>query len=245
MTDKSNYLSLLDGAQLRNAIAAQEDLKIEALLDAHTDVTVSDLDGRTALHHATSNRKEHLVKTLLQRGAHVSAKVSDSAFIYQIRYDGSYSRREITPCQWITPLHNAAGKGHVGICKLLLDHGADIFAKDFQRFTPIDIATQCGHAEVVKLLLEHGGSTYSDQSECSETPLYWASRDGREEVVRILLEHGAGSEAETHWGRRSIIQAADDRRTGIVKLLEEYGFHTSTVRFCSFSCGQCAAGILA
>ena len=46
----------------------------------------------------------------------------------------------------------AARKGHVGIVKLLLDHGADAMATDHSGKTASDRAQAAGNAEIVQML---------------------------------------------------------------------------------------------
>jgi hypothetical protein len=46
--------------------------------------------------------------------------------------------------------------GHTEIVRLLLEKGADVNAKNKNRFTSLINASQMGHTEIVKLLLEHG-----------------------------------------------------------------------------------------
>ena len=47
----------------------------------------------------------------------------------------------------------AANGGHVGVTKLLLDHGADVAAADNNGLTSLMVSTQCGHVAVAKLLV--------------------------------------------------------------------------------------------
>ena len=55
----------------------------------------------------------------------------------------------------VTYLHIASGHGHVECCRVLLDCGADVEAKDFGGHTPLMYATTC---EVMKLLLSRGAN---------------------------------------------------------------------------------------
>jgi ankyrin repeat protein len=49
-------------------------------------------------------------------------------------------------------LHIAAENGNPNIVKLLLEHKADVLAKDGNGFTAMDIAEQAGHINVMILL---------------------------------------------------------------------------------------------
>jgi ankyrin repeat protein len=85
-------------------------------------------------------------------------------------------------------LHWAAINAHVGLVKVLIEAGANIFAK--QRFgdTALHSAAYGGHAEVVKALIEAGAMT-SVRNKYGWTPLdlSLAHRNCRE----VLQEAGA------------------------------------------------------
>ena len=51
-----------------------------------------------------------------------------------------------------SPLHNAAGKGHADIVKLLVEAGADLNVRADRAKTPLDIARDKGHVEVIRYL---------------------------------------------------------------------------------------------
>ena len=56
-----------------------------------------------------------------------------------------------------TPLMMASRTGNVDAMKVLLDHGADVNAKETLRgTTPLMWAADEGHAAAIKLLIEHG-----------------------------------------------------------------------------------------
>ena len=55
-----------------------------------------------------------------------------------------------------TPLHLAAGYNRVGVVQLLLQHGADVHAKDKGGLVPLHNACSYGHFEVTELLLKVG-----------------------------------------------------------------------------------------
>ena len=55
-----------------------------------------------------------------------------------------------------TPLHAAAEGGHTEICRLLLEHGAKINARDSKRNTALHLACRNNHVSLVELLRDKG-----------------------------------------------------------------------------------------
>jgi tankyrase len=89
-----------------------------------------------------------------------------------------------------TPLHFAAGYNRVGVVEYLLQHGADVHAKDKGGLVPLHNACSYGHYEVTELLVKHGASV----NVCDLwrfTPLHEGSAKGKYEIVKLLLKHGA------------------------------------------------------
>jgi len=80
-----------------------------------------------------------------------------------------------------TALHFAAQKGHAEIVRILLEHGADVNAKDTEAgFTPLLFAAFKGHAAIVQMLLDRGASE-------ADRALMPAVFFGHAETVKALL----------------------------------------------------------
>ena len=58
------------------------------------------------------------------------------------------------------PLNQASYRGHLKICELLIDHGADIYTKNNDGWTPLHNATYAEHLDVCRLLIEHGANVH-------------------------------------------------------------------------------------
>jgi hypothetical protein len=102
-----------------------DELTILYILLSHgADVDSADSRGGTALHSAVHRGKLRLVKALLKFGANPNTK-------HGIYIDGPGD---------ITPLHDASNSRE--LMQLLLDHGADVTAKDSRGETPIDWLNQ-------------------------------------------------------------------------------------------------------
>jgi ankyrin repeat protein len=84
----------------------------------------------------------------------------------------------------VTPLHWAAAFNQLEICRILLESGADIYARETYKVTALDIACAIGSLELVKLLIENG-------AEVGLEPLDWAVRQGHLDMVKELIAHGA------------------------------------------------------
>jgi ankyrin repeat protein len=110
-------------------------------------------------------------------------------------------------------LEDASISGHEAVCRLLLEHGADVHANgDYALRT----AAGNGHKAVCRLLIEHGADVHAGD----EIALRWASISGHEAVCRLLLEHGADVHANDG---DALLKAADNGREDVCRLLLEHG----------------------
>ncbi|KAB7507404.1 Tankyrase-1 [Armadillidium nasatum] len=89
-----------------------------------------------------------------------------------------------------TPLHFAAGYNRVAIVEFLLQHGADVHAKDKGGLVPLHNACSYGHYEVTELLVRHGACV-NVADLWKFTPLHEAAAKGKYDIVKLLLKHGA------------------------------------------------------
>jgi len=98
----------------------------------------------------------------------------------------------------VRPLHSAVAHHHFEISKLLVDHGADVNARQQGGFTPLHEAALGGCAEIATLLLEHGANINA-KTDKGKTPIEFTAEESREagpkqdreKVARILAKHGA------------------------------------------------------
>ena len=95
-------------------------------------------------------------RTLLIQNIHSLAQRGDLAAIDHllISQPSLVSSRDV---QDVTPLHWAAINAHMGVCRLLLDRGADVDPVGGElRATPLQWAARNGHLYVIHLLLSRG-----------------------------------------------------------------------------------------
>jgi ankyrin repeat protein len=105
-----------------------------------------------------------------------------------------------------TPLHIAALKGHFNMCQMLLEHKADLRARDSRGNTLLHLATYECHLEIARILLEYNVEVDSRNKDGS-TPLFIASSNRNvdisryRDIMRLLLDHGAN--VNVHDNRRN------------------------------------------
>jgi ankyrin repeat protein len=134
--------------------------------------------------HAARNGHFKIVQILLDRGVGIDI-VQDALF------EANYS-------------------GHVGIVKLLVQHGAVIVNG------LLNTAAQNGDRELVQLLIDLGADVAGHSNDW--TVLRSASQNGHVEIVRLLLDHGADPAARDN----EALQAALRKDYGkTVRLLSE------------------------
>eukprot|EP01052_Picozoa_sp_SAG31_P031778 SAG31_NODE_3407_length_4307_cov_8.014971_3_plen_356_part_00 len=93
-----------------------------------------------------------------------------------------------------TPLHEAAREGHVEMCEMLLDAGADSNLREIAGGTPLHLAAEMGHTELVSTLLKPKFSQQIDKNARrydGHTALSLAGQRDKDQVVGLLLDSGA------------------------------------------------------
>ena len=128
------------------------------------------------------------------------------------------------------PLCAAAACGHVDICRILIQHGADIEKEgsDYKRRgtgTALGLAARFGRETAVKLLLENGANVEGNSSFYHGPAICAAAYNGHEHVVRLLLENGANVNGQGPDGKTSLHGAARGGHLGVVKVLLEHNAH--------------------
>jgi ankyrin repeat protein len=104
-----------------------------------------------------------------------------------------------------TALHFACFRGKPEAARLLLDHGAQVNAKNYRGETPLHLVSRGEYdspddgVRIVELLLERG-TDLNSQDNVGWTPLHAASYTGKPEITQVLLHHGAKVDAENDLG---------------------------------------------
>jgi ankyrin repeat protein len=173
--------------ELHDAVRAQDNAAVEALLASGAEVDETDFIIGSALHIAVSEGNSEIARILIDHSADVEA---------------------ISELQGSRALHLAAQFGNAAMLALLLESGADFEARDGLQSTPLGLAASAGHAEAVRQLLDRGANVHAKDGQYGGTPLHEAAHQGRLAVVKLLLEHGADVNATNNSGRTPFWEAA-------------------------------------
>ncbi|KAM4030755.1 poly [ADP-ribose] polymerase tankyrase-2 isoform 3-T3 [Anomaloglossus baeobatrachus] len=192
------------------------------LLNSGCDPAIVSLQGFTALQMGKES-----VQQLLQEGLSFSnsdvdrqlleaAKAGDMETIKKLCNTQTVNCRDVEGRQ-STPLHFAAGYNRVAVVEYLLQHGADVHAKDKGGLVPLHNACSYGHYEVAELLVKHG-AVINVADLWKFTPLHEAAAKGKYEICKLLLQHGADSSKKNRDGNTAL-DLVKDGDTDIQDLL--------------------------
>jgi hypothetical protein len=93
-------------------------------------------------------------------------------------------------CLHWTPLHLAVIRGNIKMAEWLLNHGAEVDARDFEGGTPLLWAVGYRQVDLVELLLERGASVDAVDNNGRST-LQSAFREVNQDLAELLRKHGA------------------------------------------------------
>lgn len=153
---------------------------------------------------------------------HISAAENDTNAIARLIGNGTDVNR-IENNQACTPLHWAARCNRREAAEFLIEHGADVNARDYTGMTPLHYAALCGHCEMVEMLLNKKAQV--NAFDCQGlTPLHLAAQYGHVKAVEVLLTYGADLSAKTSYcGLTPLHWAAYWRHIEVINVLLKNG----------------------
>ena len=105
------------------------------------------------------------------------------------------------------PLHVATFGRHRDVIAALTKGGADLGAKENDRYDAVTIAAVADDVETLRLLLKLGASAKLVTSRYDGTALIAAAHLGHEEVVKLLIEAGAPLDHVNNLGWTALIES--------------------------------------
>lgn len=179
---------------------------VKALVRCGVSTAECDGDGRTALHHATLNRRSAIVEFLMGlESAPADVNRGDgrgwNALHYSchegfpgvtdllLRTGVSLSCR--TTMSRCTPLHFAAKLGRLSCAKCLVAAGADVDRVDGNGYAPLHYAAKLGQSKLISFLVKSHAFISSTTSRLKSQPLHLAAQEGNSDCIVELVKGGA------------------------------------------------------
>jgi ankyrin repeat protein len=182
------------------------------LADHRANLEAKDRIGRTPLLWAATNRNYDFAKTLLEKGADVSAVNNRGRTAVHLTVDGSNGGRS-------SGQTSVPKRPREEMLQLLLQHGADANAASDGGWRPLHNAAQKGLTSIVQVLLNAGADINATLSN-GMTALHWAAFNGFEEVSQLIWSRPeADLEITDTFGRPAWLCAAERGHDDLVALL--------------------------
>jgi len=185
-----------NGTPLHVAVALNDAAMVTLLLTNHSDLTLRNKTGESALDIAASLGETSIARQLVAAGADVNAGSPDN----------------------YAPLHRAASSGSREIVALLLEHGANPNVRSKSGVTPLMSAVLSNNGQhgldVVSVLLQHKADPNLPDLDGS-TPLIKAINNRRDvPMVKALLAGGANPDTKRSDGYPPLVLAVAVNNSG-------------------------------
>jgi quinoprotein dehydrogenase-associated probable ABC transporter substrate-binding protein len=214
--------------ELSNAVIANDFDRVKFLVSKGADVNKVDSQGWTPLQSAARQRRDEMIKLLIELGADVN--VSEP-----------------------TPLAAALMRDHVPSIKVLLEHGADMEKPGQDGFRPLPLAIAEDKYEAAKALMDAGADVNTPSGDEALTPLMVAAGQTSPaegamflpgstrptDIARGLLDRGANVNAQSKSGMTALMIAATHNNPPMIGMLIDAGADPTLKN----SLGQTAADV--
>jgi ankyrin repeat protein len=114
-----------------------------------------------------------------------------------------------------TPLHLAVRYGHKDVAEFLLEHKADVNAKNNVGGTPLHVVAN----SVVAAPLLANKADVNARDDDGDTPLHSAAFSNHKDVAELLLANNAAVDAKNNNGRTPLAEALSESGTDVAELL--------------------------
>ncbi|KAI8486429.1 Ankyrin repeat and SOCS box protein 10 [Branchiostoma belcheri] len=163
---------------------------VDLLLAYKADANQMNEDGYCPLHLCDTGSYYKCAKALIHRGADIEGASW---------YEGD------------TPLHKAAEKGLDDLCSLLVNHGADVNARNGNEATPLIVACEKStcegkYANAVRKLIAFGADIDAHDGD-TEAALHKACTAADFDVLKVLVDGGADVNKRDYDGNTPIYHA--------------------------------------
>lgn len=245
-------------------LAAEKDktgIITRLLLKRGADLEATDGMGLTSLSAAAFHGNDVVARILLEQGAdqqatealHYATMHGNHSFMGRLlnpRGPDFEAFYEASSYGFSTqPGRDTVAKRRVVLVRMLLDHGADIHARNNKGFTPLQIAAVaaqgplveilleqgataegvtviCAHwglsTSIVKLLIDKGANIHTTDSRWNKPALTWEAEVGSPATIEVLLQRGADvHHHDKHCS--ALLYASGNARVEAVKLLLDAG----------------------
>lgn len=119
-----------------------------------------------------------------------------------------------------TPLHRAAMRGNLEMCRLLLELHADAALRDSHGAAPIHLVASRGRLPTIELLLRTDPSSAMAIDTNGRTPCHMAALKGHMQVIKCLVESRAQIDAQDRAHRTPSDMARRGQFWDLVRLIE-------------------------
>ncbi|XP_077103665.1 nuclear factor NF-kappa-B p105 subunit isoform X1 [Siphateles boraxobius] len=176
--DVLNMRNDLYQTPLHLAVLTQQKEVVEALLEAKVDVTLTDRHGNTALHLASQQKEESMLRLLLK---HKSVAQLTS----------------IPNTAGLCALHLAVQANSLNCVRALLDGGADVEVQELTcGRTALHLAIELGNLSLAGCLLLEGNAYVDSVTYNGSTPLHIAAGRDSTKLSALLMAAGADPHKE-------------------------------------------------
>ena len=194
--------------------------------------------GSTLLMACAEKNSEECFEVLMGEGADILATREDGAdaiyiaaryghvnIIEQLMENANFELIANRPTfRGRTALLTAAFHGHIQVCKLLYDGGANLNHQDDNKCTALIYAANEGHFDVVKWLITNGASIFLKDI-FGETASRSAEKNGHVEIIRILKIKKQDKDPEDDGGEKEEdnVKVKTKRGTSLVPAATKLG----------------------